>query len=147
MRGIQGALLIASVVPILAGFLGVWRIFVRWVLKKCNCGFEQTILQVSHAFSYKLWHAQSTVLQRKVLPYALQLYITLTMPILNCVSLKVYISFCLIMQAPKPSFCCSSGYPRWSWTLCPGIPVSEFSEFLLLNRNRFLLFVFILNHN
>ncbi|KAM7470510.1 hypothetical protein LguiA_008693 [Lonicera macranthoides] len=29
MRGIQGALLIASVIPILAGFLGVWRIFMR----------------------------------------------------------------------------------------------------------------------
>ncbi|CAL5377502.1 unnamed protein product [Camellia sinensis] len=29
MRGIQGALMIASILPILAGFLGVWRIFVR----------------------------------------------------------------------------------------------------------------------
>ncbi|XP_052179413.1 nucleobase-ascorbate transporter 4 [Diospyros lotus] len=29
MRGIQGALLIASVLPILAGFFGVWRILVR----------------------------------------------------------------------------------------------------------------------
>ncbi|GFY89509.1 Xanthine/uracil permease family protein [Actinidia rufa] len=29
MRGMQGALMIASIFPILAGFLGVWRIFVR----------------------------------------------------------------------------------------------------------------------
>ncbi|GFZ16884.1 Xanthine/uracil permease family protein [Actinidia rufa] len=29
MRGIQGALMIASIFPILAGFLGIWRLFVR----------------------------------------------------------------------------------------------------------------------
>lgn len=33
MRGIQGALLVASVLPMLLGFLGIWRIVVRWVLE------------------------------------------------------------------------------------------------------------------
>ncbi|KAK3011931.1 hypothetical protein RJ639_010509, partial [Escallonia herrerae] len=31
MRGIQGALMVASVLPILAGFLGVWRIVMRFL--------------------------------------------------------------------------------------------------------------------
>lgn len=58
MRGIQGAVLISSILPILIGFLGIWRIFARYIyIYICSLKLSQNF----HTFSLCLFKVLSYI--------------------------------------------------------------------------------------
>ncbi|KAL6964129.1 hypothetical protein U1Q18_035186 [Sarracenia purpurea var. burkii] len=60
MRGIQGAILVASILPILVGFLGLWRIFVRGAVKEHGRGFS--INDEPPIFLARFFHASQLII-------------------------------------------------------------------------------------